>query len=502
MQSAYMYIDLHDGAGWRSVTDHTGDVAALESFTIDWGTDGIDQQPEPAVMSFQLIDRTGRLAGKAARIAGATVLVQITPEPPYAMLDAAAYRAQGNRRLADLPAAYEPPPPDNPANSNRTIYIGIVTTGGEIDHSKGTAWRLTLSATSLMVLWKRAQDMGPTSTDPKLAGYHWALTAGQRSIELNRRARVRGMPGANYSGLVQPDGVRAYSMDEYPSMLDLLHREYATDPRIPLWYDHYDRNEPELRAALPADVASLILDGSMCRRCRAGDVENAALDGHTIRADRKFTLPEPYTQLVMKTHGAAISNEGVAQYNDTQVIMGARGLPDGLMATQKSLTLESDVLTKADPKLTGIEFFVWTPTAEQRDVAARTLTAADTIIRPAAVTLDSRDIDPAEFPDMFAAQPVTALCMTNTVANQLHDDAGRPSFTGPWILIAGVLSYRWTDGKPVFRHEVTLWPMPQDTTAPSWNAIRTWPAVYADGDNITLTDLMYTNIFDNTKETT
>lgn len=357
MQRAYMFIDLHDGQGLRGVTDHTRDIAALDSFSIDWGTDSIDRQPDPAVMTFRLLDRTGRLAGRAARLAGATVVVQITPEPSYDLLDVGEYDAQGERRLSDLAACYEPATPDDPSSVNHTIFIGIVTTGGEIDHVRDTTWRLTLSATSQMVLWKRAQDMGPTSTRPELAGYHWAVSAGQRDIELNGRASARGMPGADFSGLVQPDGVRAYSMDEYPSMLDLLHREFATDPRIPLWYDGYDRNWTWIRAALPAEVASLILDGAMRRHCRAGEKEHVALDGHAIRADRRFTLPEPYTQLVIATHGASISNDGVVQYDDTQVVMGARGLPAGLMATQKSLTLDSDVLTKADPSLTGREFF-------------------------------------------------------------------------------------------------------------------------------------------------
>lgn len=117
------------------------------------------------------------------------------------------------------------------------------------------------------------------------------------------------------------------------------------------------------------------------------------------------------------------------------------------------------------------------------------------------MTLDSRDIDPAAFPDAFLAQPATALCMTGTVANGLTDDEGRPSFTGPWIMIGGVLDYHWQSATPVFSHAVTLWPMPQSTTAPTWSELATWPAVYTDGDNITLTDLMYTNIFTNDKET-
>ncbi len=496
MQQAYMYLDLHDGAGFRSVTDHDRDVAALDGFTIDWGVDGIDRQPDPAVMTFRLIDRTGRFAGRAASIAGATVVLQITPEADNDHLDIGAYAEQQDRRIADVHAAYVPPLPDNPDNVNRTIFIGIVTTGGEIDHMRGTAWRLTLSATSQMVLWKRMRDMGPTSANPMWEGYHWVGHAGERAIELNARAAARGMPSADYSGLKQPDGVRAYSTDDYPSMLDLLHRTYANDPRIPLWYDGYDRKWTWLRAALPAEPASLVLDGAMRRRCRAGEIEHAALDGRSIRAERRFVLPEPYTQIVMQTHRANVDNDGVVQYTDSTVTMGARVLPAALTATQKSITIESDVLTGNDTGHLSPEFFTWTPSEEQREQAARTLTAADTIIRPAAIELDSRDIDPAAFPDMFCAQPVTALCMTGTVANQLMDSSGRPSFTGPWIMIGGVLTYQWHNGHPVFSHAAHLWPMPQTDERPRWSALRDWPARYTDGNDITLTDIMYTNIFE------
>jgi hypothetical protein len=39
MQQCFMFIDT--GNGWTPVNDSTKDVAALDSFTIDWGSDGI-----------------------------------------------------------------------------------------------------------------------------------------------------------------------------------------------------------------------------------------------------------------------------------------------------------------------------------------------------------------------------------------------------------------------------------------------------------------------------
>ena len=79
MQQCFMFIDT--GNGWTPVNDSAKDVAALDSFVIDWGSDGIDEQPEPAVMSFTLRDRTGRLAGQALTLAGMKVVVQFSNQP-------------------------------------------------------------------------------------------------------------------------------------------------------------------------------------------------------------------------------------------------------------------------------------------------------------------------------------------------------------------------------------------------------------------------------------
>lgn len=36
MQQCFMFIDTGNGTGWTPVNDSTKDVAALDSFTIDW----------------------------------------------------------------------------------------------------------------------------------------------------------------------------------------------------------------------------------------------------------------------------------------------------------------------------------------------------------------------------------------------------------------------------------------------------------------------------------
>ena len=83
MQQCFMFIDTGNGTGWTPVNDSAKDVAALDSFTIDWGSDGIDEQPDPAVMSFTIRDRTGRLAGQALTLASMKVVVQFSNQPRW-----------------------------------------------------------------------------------------------------------------------------------------------------------------------------------------------------------------------------------------------------------------------------------------------------------------------------------------------------------------------------------------------------------------------------------
>ena len=106
-----MFLDWGDG--WVAVNDHDNDVAALDGFSIQWGTDGIDQQPDPSVMTFRLRDSTGWLTGRALTLAGARVLVQISAQPTWGMLrdDMGAWSAQ-RMRLDAMHQAYTP---DNPS---------------------------------------------------------------------------------------------------------------------------------------------------------------------------------------------------------------------------------------------------------------------------------------------------------------------------------------------------------------------------------------------------
>ena len=124
MQQCFMFIDT--GNGWTPVNDSTKDIAALDSFTIDWGSDSIDEQPEPAVMSFTLRDRTGRLAGQALTLAGMKVVVQFSNQPRWMDLTPAMGCWRDLRIPIDsLHKMYSPDSPDSPSE---TMFAGSVST--------------------------------------------------------------------------------------------------------------------------------------------------------------------------------------------------------------------------------------------------------------------------------------------------------------------------------------------------------------------------------------
>ena len=79
MRQPLLFMDL--GNGWENLTGHEGDVAALDSFTVDWGTDDAGAQPDVSVLKYRLADRTGQLAGRATTLAGAKVWVQLSRMP-------------------------------------------------------------------------------------------------------------------------------------------------------------------------------------------------------------------------------------------------------------------------------------------------------------------------------------------------------------------------------------------------------------------------------------
>ena len=123
------------------------------------GSDGIDEQPEPAVMSFTLRDRTGRLAGQALTLAGMKVIVQFSDQPRWQDLQPSMGCWRDLRIPIDsLHKTYSPDSPDSPDSPSETMFGGTVSTGGSIEPASDGGWLLKLSATSRMAVWKRLQS--------------------------------------------------------------------------------------------------------------------------------------------------------------------------------------------------------------------------------------------------------------------------------------------------------------------------------------------------------
>lgn len=457
-QQAWMYLDLNDGEGWRPLNDRSRDIAALDSLSIQWGTDNCFDQPDPPVLSFRLYDKAGTLAGKAALLAGARVCVTCSSDPMYFELrdDERAYADMGDIRLRDLHNQVHYEPPEHVSFTQFTIFNGIITTGGTVRHHKGDAWILTLSATGVSVLWKRLQSQGPTSGDRRLDGYHWTGTPADRLAELNRRAKAVGAPAADATGLILPPSLAPYA-DDYPSQLDLLHRMFAYSGRAPLWYETYEATATTLSYVMAGDLAQRTLDPLMHVHVGDGVTEHEAMPGSLVQTDDpiEFDLPAPYTQVVIHGHSVSLKDNHF-EFGDTETVQGDRDtLPAGLDATQRSASVETDAIVSP----VGVSpYDPWQPTAAQRQQIAQLLLTIDTRLRPKSIVFDSRQLAPFDYPHLFRAQPAMMIAFVHTIADGLPDMDGLPAIEGAWSLLGGTLTYDWHNGQPCFRHEATLWP--------------------------------------------
>lgn len=482
MQQCFMFMDWGDG--WHGMNDHAGDVAALDGFSIQWGTDDLDQQPDPSVMSFTLRDRTGRLTGRALTLAGARVLVQISEQPTWGMLrdDMGPWSAQ-HMRLDAMHQAYTPGLPSSASSTAITLFDGLIQSGGDArPYSDG--WLLELSATGRMILWKRMQKQGPTSSEARYAKVHWVGGIADRVAELNRRATSSAAPTVSTSGLDATTSAAPYKLDDYPSQLDLLHRTFAHEPTWPVWYEYPDRNKSRLDY-MPFG-APVTIGADVSGRLTATDWTGETLDGldaaDVITDDEQsLTIPEPVTQFVIQGKTAKAS-DGALEFDQHETTLTDRGrLPANLKATQTSVTVEADVVTADESggvwgRAGGS---VWAPTDADRDSFARLLVTIDRRLRPATVVFDGRKLDPATHARLYLTASSGPLVIQGATSSRLTGDDGIPATGGAWATIGGTLTYQWSNGRPSLRNEVTLWPLPVAAeTAITWASMGAWPAIW------------------------
>ena len=466
MQQCFMFIDT--GTGWTPVNDSSKDIAALDSFKIEWGSDSIDEQPEPAVMTFTLRDRTGRLAGQALTLAGMKVIVQFSNQPRWTDLRPSLGRWTDLRiPLETLHKTYSPDSPDSPDSPAVTIFAGTVSTGGTVEPS-ADAWLLKLSATSLMAVWKRLQSQGPTDANAKWDGAHWIGTPTARLQEMNRRAAAQGAPEAQLDGVSLPSSVAPYTASEHPSQLDLLHRLTA-GPRMPQWHETYAGATSSLHPLCLTDQIAVHLTTDGTLSILTNGETRKALDAAVIEASTSLTITEPLTQVVINAKRVK-SDNGKLSFDDVEITMGDQNrLPPQLTITQKSHTLDSDMLAVDESGGVWNSGPVSTVSDTDRTNIAEWLETHDLRMVPESVTFDSRRIDPARRPWLYAAAPSGPFVIVKAKASILVGSDGRPAFTGPLTTIGGTLEYRWRGGAPTLTQEATLTALrPLLSTHPTW----------------------------------
>lgn len=469
MQQPFMFLNLGDG--WKLVNNHTGTSAALSDLSLQWGTDDPADQPDPAVLSFRLRDRSGTIAGKALTLAGARVILQLSDEPTWRQMNRVGAWDALPGTIADLHQLYEPNDPAQPDDKAITLFDGIVSTGGSVSPHRKGGWTLALSATSRMVLWKRLQSQGPTTTGAAYTGLHWTGTPASRFAELNRRAREAGAPTADDTGLDYPKAVAPYS-DDYPSQLDLLHRLFAHSSLMPLWYETPARSASRL-TPMPMGQPAVITarqDGTL--GVRQGTRETQMIDNSlALIDDDSLDIPAPVTRIVVKGKRAARNNDGKYEFGDAEAQYSAP-LPANLTATQSSLTVDSDAILSDE---TGGTYPAIAPTAEDRTRRAEWILATDTRLRLAGLVADSRKLDPVRRPELYRSCPSGPIIIATGPYAPLTGSDGRPAVSGAYTTIGGRLTFSWRGRRPVLRHELTLWPLPLDTTRrTTWNGLRGW----------------------------
>lgn len=454
----------NDSGGWRDLTPHA-DVCALSGISITWGTTDATKQPDPSVMSFTLIDHTGDTVRDAANLAGRRVKL-----------------------------TYD----------NAAAFWGIITSGLRVRRDHDGAWRITLTASSTMILWKRLRDKGPVSTSTTYAkelrdNYHWLDTSANILSAMNQRAKAVDGPTviAPHGAFdFNKQGAAPYENSELPSQLTVLHA-FGEDGHLPIWYEDakYVSSSATLRAIeLTASNKRIAID-TECRKIVWDGVtrssQELALKASTVQSDGAvYELHEPYTKITFQLLDTTI-NDGKPSFSDAETSIGVQDVPDALKTVQKS------IIVKTRHFKTPV-YTHWAPfTLDTASTAACRLLLRNLCLRftPTRVIFDTEDIDVAGSNKrrVFVPQPIPYLAFDRQPEHMPFDA------TGPYAAIGGTLTISWKDNRPRARNEVTLWPLPCDSTnreAWTWQQVPAgWTATYEHASHITYTDLTRTDEF-------
>lgn len=475
MQVPYAYLQI-DGR-WLDITPHTGDVCAMSGFEIEWGTDTALSQPEPSVLDITITDRTGELAGKSLSLLGARIMIYLSAPPTWTdMAGQVGAYDDTHDTWANLHNRYKPLNVSQPDPLTPCMFVGEVSSGGTVTMD-GDKWRIELSATSQLLAWKRLQSQGPTSGDAKYQGLHWIGTPAQRLEEMNRRAGDSGAPTANAGSIDLPPSCAPYDTQDNVSQYDLLHRLFAHSHLMPMWYETprwTGSTIDPLDLTTPCELTAGIDGGMIASR---NDREGISLESGTVSVGDSLTIPEPVTRVETTTRRVT-DDDGAIGVDDAEITWTANGLPDNLTMQQNSLTVESDAVS--DDQSGGLwAQTTYTPTTEQRHQVAAWIYAQDTRLTPETITVTGSRLDPAVYPDLYRCTPPPPVTFNGSRYHTLAGSDGRPSFSGPWQIIGGIITFDWTNGRPTLQHELHMIPLAiNEHHTLTWNDLDGWPAVW------------------------
>lgn len=414
-----------------------GDLCALAGASVQWGTEEIGTQPEPSVLTFTLRDHVGDLARDPVQLTGRRVRLWFDP-------------------------------------GHIVVFNGIIASGVTVK-PLCDGWRIECTATSLMVLWKRLRDEGPTSD--LAAGtirdlLHWNVTPTERVAEMNRRAQAIGAPtilDVMPFGISSRNCIRPQLKGEYPSQLTLLHTSFM-DYSLPMWYEHPDDNT--LRALRVGKGALVCLDarGEACVYVQADRKAYLTVQAKHVRSGREFRLLPPYTGVLfkfkkMKTEGRRNEDDTIewdAAVSDVEVNVRSTTLPQAIQDNVKNLVVDSDLLcghTASAPE----DYTTWTPyTADETELESLIDNIA-TRLTPVGVAIDAEQW-PQTRPSII-----------------MFDGTNLPlDVTGPYAIIGGTLTIDARDGDVRISHDVTMTPVASPIEATTtWAQIPSaWTAAY------------------------
>lgn len=439
------HLEISIDGSWRDLTEH-GDLCALAGASVQWGTSEIGEQPEPSVLAFTLRDLSGDLAANPTWLTGRAVRLWFGP-------------------------------------GHSVVFNGIIATGVTVKPLYD-GWQVQCTATSLMVLWKRLRDEGPTSD--LAAGtikdmIHWNVTPAARVAEMNRRAKAVGAPQIVDDmpfGISSKNCIMPQLKGEYPSQLTLLHASFM-DYSLPLWFEHPDDNS--LRALRAGSGALVCLDARAvaCVYVQADRTAYKPLPASYVRSAREFQLLPPYTGVLFKfkqmKSGAHRDETDKITYTpsveDVEVTVKSTTLPQAIRDNVKNLVIDSDLLyghTASAPR----DYTTWTPYTADTTALKTLIDNIATRLTPTGVTLDTDDMPDADQSKFMQPVPRSGIMFTDT---NLPFDA-----TGPYAIIGGTLTIDARDETVHISHEVTLTPVASPiATTPTWAQIPSaWHATY------------------------